>query len=279
MVKTYLILLFLYFSSTIVAIAMDDISKMWWTWGIVTAIFCVVQFILNYWCRVYTHSHNNYEMHDILLAGPVMVLIFSGIALMANRVSNRDMVPVEQIPLLENQTLRWCTDACPLTNNLTDSCSSFNQFMYSVTKDDTTSYCIERAIRMCPGNFSSESNTCRDAWTSLNYALEKNDANTEREYRITVNLCYGLLLSFATSILFTIISNCVVISVHITEQDIEKAQKENAKAKTPPVTSPRPINFTGSSTELNAGRVNHFYPDLSKLPNQTLPGSMEVILE
>lgn len=115
--------------------------------------------------------------------------------------------------------------------------------------------------------FAKESNLCRDLWSSLNYALKHNDANTERDYRITVNLVYGLLISVATGLVFYVISNAMLKQLKQLEID-----KENANA--PPATSPHPINFGGLSSTRPT-----IYPDLHSNPNVNGMNAMEVILE
>lgn len=230
------LMLFLYAGSAIPALVLDRVANMWWFWGLLTVISCMIQFIAN-------HKYSK-SGHENIIMFFCMYLLFwpTGMAWLIVRMENKNTVPVSTIPTLQNQTLAWCYNACPSSNNISNTCPTFNQLMYTMSEENVLSFCIERATQMCIANFANESNTCRNLWNSLNYALNNNDANTERDYRIVTNMMYGLLLSAATSLVFDLI-------LIFMKKQVEKFEFNREQAAAPPATSPRPIDFTGSTTK------------------------------
>ena len=197
----------------IYAIATNQIATMWWMWGVITLICGVITTIINLCNNVSGGKTDDLCKTNggslfISLWAAFMVFLFVYIPFSAE---NRDMVPVETIPALENQTLSWCYTACISTNNLTSTCESFNTMMFNVPA--TSPYCIDRTTKICVDNIGVTSYECSSLWNSLRYAVNNNDANTGPRYRIARNLLFGLLLSGATvlaAMLVTSIIDCII---------------------------------------------------------------------
>ena len=186
----------------------SDLDPMWKNWSVMTLILVGLQYL-------YAHKNKlpryKYETADVQVLLVVGILFFLGalVATSLTQADNRHRVPVDEIPSLEEKATSWCTTACPYFNNLTNTCKEFNAKMLLLGADRYAclTSCFERAMDICPApmNTNVVANSCADAWVQYNYALEKNDANTEKPYRNSVNLVYGSLLSLATTTGYTIL--------------------------------------------------------------------------
>lgn len=178
-----------------------SVDPMWTMWAHITFTGCVIQFIYVLCAKEFLNYHVIiYPMIPLLLLTLFGLVV---VALPEVRQDNQNRVNVNMIPVFEQAANKWCSTTCPSTNNLTFTCSTFNNGMLQAGSafQDVMPKCLERAVAICD-KIIDPAMTCAFAWSNYNYALINNDSNTEPQYRLVVNLIYGSLLSFATTLCY-----------------------------------------------------------------------------
>lgn len=253
-----------YIVATILPIVYDEKLKMWWMWGVYTLCVFVFSSVISITNQVYEFKHyvaSVFSMFFMTSLG-VMVYLLVG-SLVPAYIDNKNKFPSSRIPSLLNQTEQWCYTSCPESNNMTQSCKDFNNFMYSV--DNVLQFCYSRVTQVCPSSeINRVTNECRDKWSTALFAINNSDENTEREWRNNVNLVYGICLGNATTLgvvlICFLIDTCLIKlygALWYNGYPTFEFQKQQTPPQTPPQTSKQQTPQQPPTTSL----------DQIKLPN------------
>lgn len=217
--RNNLISSFLYSAVGLVVVLLPSVDAMWIAWGRITFLSAFLTFLVN---LKYTQTREvvtgmePYVSRHVVILTPMVQFSILGCILTGifgvpiTKRFNKDRVRSETIPTLQNLTLSWCITTCPTTNNLSSTCNVFNQIMLNTGTlvESTLPECLDRSIKICT-NATIPSIECANKWASFNYAIANNDANTERDYRIMVNLLYGFSLNLLTTFFYWLIASAI----------------------------------------------------------------------
>ena len=195
---------------------------MWITWAMIALLAGFIQFLFNC-CKPLAawREHQKFFYIDMSLMMILNILCLLALvmgAFISNaKDDNQNRVPASSIPGLAANATSWCNTTsqwCSTLISTPQSCDAFNAMMLNVGTQfkDVIAPCLNRIQQVCNLTASININItnpgleCSTAWADYNYALVRNDANTEPKYRLIVNIAYGCLLNLATIVGFTFLS-------------------------------------------------------------------------